>query len=190
MEIDRWWDEQLDAVTENYPYQKEVINEVAYGMGLYSKLPLSELSVEYLQNEKVPMIHAVVALANGKKAKLFSAHPVPPTRYKNLPDNAGQSEVALAKIGKMVQASSYPSIVAGDFNDVVWAYTDALTHTGGLLHDVRTGRGFYNSFDAQKWYMRYPLDHVLVTDQFSLVALKRLPSIDSDHFPISIRLSL
>lgn len=189
-EIDSWWDQQLNLLSERYPYQREVINEVAYGMGLYSKFPLEDIQVDYLQNAKVPSISGTVALENGNKFRLFCVHPVPPPHFRKHPDNSGQSEVALIKIGKSVEKTAYPAVVAGDFNDVVWSYTDALTQTENLLHDVRVGRGFYNSFNAEKWYMKWPLDHIFVTEHFSLLTLERLPSIGADHFPISAVLVL
>ena len=55
--------------------------------------------------------------------------------------------------------------------------------------DPRVGRGFYNTFDARRWYLRYPLDHVFHTRDFRLVELRILPFIGSDHFPVFVRLS-
>nr|WP_271425199.1 hypothetical protein [Aequorivita sinensis] len=38
--------------------------------------------------------------------------------------------------------------------------------------------------------MRWPLDHVFVTDEFSVQKLEKLSDIGSDHFPIYIELVL
>jgi hypothetical protein len=44
----------------------------------------------------------------------------------------------------------------------------------------------YNTYHARYWFLRWPLDHVFVSDPFLLRSLKRLPAFGSDHFPIFI----
>ena len=190
MEVDAWWDEQLRPIERDYPYTHEAINAAAYGMTLYSKYPFEDLQVNYLNNEKVPSFETRITLGNGQNVQLHTVHPVPPTRFEDLPDNAGQEEVAMLKLGQQVANENLPAIVAGDINDVVWGYTDELTGTEDLLHDVRVGRGFYNSYDAESFFLRWPLDHVFVTKEFAVLELERLRDVGSDHFPIYVRLAL
>ncbi|WP_205635751.1 endonuclease/exonuclease/phosphatase family protein [Algoriphagus ratkowskyi] len=190
MEVDKWWDEKLKVLSKEYPFSQRTPNQVAYGMVLYSKLPLKEVEVDYLTNEKVPSFKSTIVLANGKNITFHSIHPVPPTHFKNLPDNKGQEENALKKLGKKIKDREFPTIVAGDLNDVIWSYTDDLTETENILFDVRVGRGFYNSYNANSLLMRWPLDHILVTKEFRLKKLERLPKIGSDHFPMYVELVL
>ncbi len=190
MEVDKWWDNELRALTSIYPFSQHTVNEVAYGMVLYSKLPLKKVEVDYLTNKNVPSFESIITLKNGRNINFHAMHPVPPTHFKDLPDNAGQQENALKKLGKRIDGSKLPSIVAGDLNDVVWSYVDQLTQTKGILYDVRVGRGFYNSYNADNFLMRWPLDHVFVTKEFKLKKLERLPKIGSDHFPIFVELYL
>ena len=190
METDAWWDEQLQPVQEQYPYSREVINDVAYGMVLYSRFPLGDVAVRYLQNDRVPSMEATVTLPSGKTFELHAVHPVPPTDFQQLPDNEGQSEKAFLLIGDLVEESTLPVVVAGDFNDVAWSRTDRMTGTEDLLHDVRVGRGIYTSFDAQKRLMRWPLDHVIATDHFAVGRIAKLEDIGSDHFPILVEMAL
>lgn len=190
MEVDEWWDKNLKVLEKEYPFSQHTINDVTYGMFLYSKLPLKNVEVDYLNNEKVPSFESTITLADGKNISFHSIHPVPPTHFKDLPDNAGQQENALKKLGKEIIGRKFPTIVAGDLNDVVWSYVDELTGTENILYDVRVGRGFYNSYNAENVLMRWPLDHVLVTEEFRLKKLERLPKIGSDHFPIFVELVL
>jgi endonuclease/exonuclease/phosphatase (EEP) superfamily protein YafD len=190
MEVDKWWNRNLKVLEKDYPYSQHTINEVAYGMILYSRLPLTNVEVDYLNNEKVPSFESTITLADGKNISFHSIHPVPPTHFKNLPDNEGQQGNALKKLGKEIIDRKYPTIVAGDLNDVVWSYVDELTGTENILYDVRVGRGFYNSYNAKNILMRWPLDHVLVTEEFRLKKLERLPKIGSDHFPLFVELVL
>jgi endonuclease/exonuclease/phosphatase (EEP) superfamily protein YafD len=59
----------------------------------------------------------------------------------------------------------------------------------GLL-DPRIGRGFFNTFHTKHWWARWPLDHIFVSDHFSLIKIKRLKDIGSDHYPLYTELSL
>lgn len=189
METNSWWDEQLSSTEQRYPYKKEVVNDMSYGMILYSRLPLRNVEVHYLQNENVPSFSAVATLSSGQDFVLHTVHPVPPTRFERLPDNEGEREVAMLKVGEAVAKTDLPAVVAGDFNDVAWAATDRLSGSEDLLHDVRAGRGLYNTFDANNFLMRWPLDHVLVTEGWSVAELERLPNIGSDHFPLYVELA-
>ncbi len=190
MEVDEWWDEKLNVLKKEYPYSQHTINEVTYGMVLYSKFPLKQVEVDYLNNKNVPSFESTIPLPNGKIINLHCIHPVPPTHFEELPDNTGQQETALIKLGQKLNNRKLPSIVAGDLNDVVWSYVDDLTETENILYDVRVGRGFYSSYNADNFFMRWPLDHVFVTEEFRLKKLERLPKIGSDHFPIYVELVL
>jgi len=190
MEIDSYWNKKLEHLENEYPYYQRTINDVAYGMVLYSKFPFEDLDVSYLTNENVPSFESLIKLDNNKNFILHCLHPVPPVYFEDLPDNKGEDEVAMKIIGQKVSNSNYPSIVAGDFNDVVWSHVDEITQTKKLLFDVRVGRGFYNSFSAESLLMKWPLDHVFVTKEFEVKKLERLGKIGSDHYPIYVELVL
>ncbi len=190
MEIDDWWDEQLKVMKKDYPYSQHTINDVTYGMVLYSKFPIQSIDVDYRQNDNVPSFESTIILPNGNTITLHCVHPVPPTHFKELPDNKGQEEDGLRALGNEIRGHNFPTIVAGDMNDVVWSYVDKLTGTTDILYDVRVGRGFYNSYNAHNFLMRWPLDHVFVTKEFQLKKMERLPKIGSDHFPIFVELVL
>src|SRR4030095_2295488 len=68
------------------------------------------------------------------------------------------------------------------------AHERLISKISGLL-DPRIGRGFYNSFHAEYFFLRFPLDHFFHSTHFRLIELKRLAYFGSDHFPMFIRLS-
>ena len=190
MEVTDWWNEKLKPVAQRYPYGEEVIYQNGYGMTLYSKILLETVDVNYLNNDKVPSFTSTVLLPSGKQFKLHTMHPPPPLYYKEIPDNENQEEQAMLIVGDKVMSNALPDLVMGDFNDVAWSKTNQMTKARGTLNDVRVGRGFYNSYHAERWWMRWPLDHIFVTEEFSLISLERLPNSGSDHFPIYAELQL
>lgn len=184
MEVDQWWVEELAILKEDYPYVMEQPNDEAYGMALYSKLPLNEKQLKYLKHKNVPSFHTRVQLRSGKEFMLHAVHPVAPMPSDKYPDNVGEAEVELLAVGDMVANENIPAIVAGDFNDVSWSRTGRLFEDSGDLRNVRIGRGLYNSFDANSRIMRWPLDHFFVTKEFQLADLQTLGKVGSDHFPV------
>ena len=190
METDSWWVQQLQPLKEHYAYTMELPLDNAYGMALYSKFPLQDRKVKYLQHEDVPSFHARVELPSGRFFRFHGVHPVPPFPSSKYPDNVGLQEVALIKTGKIVAADSLPSVVAGDFNDVSWSHTSRLFKDYGNLRNARLGRGLYNTYNAKSPLLRWPLDHYFVTPDFAVAELERLPEFNSDHFPMFARFVL
>ena len=87
-----------------------------------------------------------------------------------------------------VEKHKEPIVVMGDLNDVAWSHVTTLFRKVSGLLDPRRGRGFYSTFSARNWLMRFPLDYVFCSDHFGLVQMKRMPYNGSDHFAMSIHL--
>lgn len=189
METNQWWVDQMAPLRERYPHRHELPIDNTYGMALYSRFPLRNLTTEFFQHDSVPSFHCDVPLPNGRSFRFHGVHPVPPVHSKH-PDNKGQQEKELVKVGRLVKEDTLPVMVAGDFNDVAWSNTSRLFEFSGGLEDTRVGRGMYSSFDAKSWIMRWPLDHVYVSDEFKVVSFERLGHFGSDHFPIYLELAL
>ncbi|MCY2685940.1 endonuclease/exonuclease/phosphatase family protein [Salinimicrobium sp. TH3] len=184
METDDWWAEQLDVLQKAFPYKMEYPLENAYGMVLYSKLPLKNSNIKFLKHSDVPSFHTTMTLPSGQEFSFHGVHPVAPVPSSKYPDNVAKEEVALSKVGNIVAEETLPSIVAGDFNDVSWSQTTRFFEEQGKLKNVRLGRGLYNSYNANSRFLRWPLDHFFVTKEFRLGELERLSHVGSDHFPM------
>lgn len=183
METDAWWVRALQPLRPRYPYRVELPRADSYGMVLYSHLPLADTQVQDLMQRGVPSIRTTLRLPGGRAVTFFGVHPTPPIP-DNYPDGVGRRSLALDRVAGFVRRQAGPAIVAGDFNDVPWSATTHHLTRGSALRDVRVGRGYYATFDADSRVMRWPLDQFFVTAQFRVVALRRLPDVGSDHFPL------
>lgn len=183
LESDRWWQEQLDqALDETWPHSVKIPLDNLYGMHLYSRLPLHDTRIEWLIQDDIPSIHTGVRLKSGDTLTLHALHPRPPA--PNESEETLWRDAELLLIGNEIHRNPVPTIVAGDLNDVAWSRTTRLfCRISGML-DPRQGRGMYSTFHADYPLLRWPLDHIFVTEHFTLKALKRLPGFGSDHFPI------
>lgn len=187
LETDAWWQRQLSPLVDRYPHHVQLPQDNTYGMLLFSRLPLQDVEVSYLVQPDVPSIHCTVALADGAAVRLHCLHPRPPAPGEH-PDSVPR-DAELLVVGKAIKQDPRPTVVMGDLNDVAWSHTSRLFRRISGLLDPRCGRGFYNTFHAGHRLLRYPLDHFFHSNDFRLVAFRRLPAFGSDHFPVWIHLS-
>ncbi len=183
----RWMNDVAKAVAK-YPYRVEVPINNTYGMLLYSKFEMKNPQKRFLVDDSIPSIHTVLVLRSGKEIMLHAIHPTPPMPQENPSSTDRDAEMLM--VAKMALERDLPTIVAGDFNDVAWSASSKLFKEVSTLLDIRKGRGFYNSFNATSFIMKWPLDHFFVSEEFRLVEVKTGEDIDSDHYPFYISLSL
>lgn len=186
LETDAWWCARFEKLASAYPHRLTHPLENTYGVLLYSRLELFQPEIRFLLKPEIPSIRAGVRLRSDHRATLYGLHPEPPS-----PSEAETSlprDAELVLIGREVAGAAGPTIVAGDLNDVAWSHTSRLFRRISRLLDPRIGRGMFNTFHAGLWPLRWPLDHVFVSDDFLLHEIRRLPAFGSDHFPMLIAL--
>ncbi|MFB9868133.1 endonuclease/exonuclease/phosphatase family protein [Vreelandella sulfidaeris] len=183
LESDQWWQDQLDpALAEQWPNSVKIPLDNLYGMHLYSHLALTDTTVKWLIQDDIPSIHTYITLANGDTIRFYAVHPRPPAPSES--EKSLWRDAELLLIGKKIHQNPEPSLVAGDLNDVAWSRTTRLfCRISGML-DPRRGRGMFSTFHAKYPVLRWPLDHIFVTEHFTLVDMHRLDYFGSDHFPI------
>ena len=182
LETDRWWNDRLAAVADEYPYSVELPQEDTYGMVIRSRIELIDPSVEYIVRKNIPSVHFKVKLDDGSTVRLHAVHPKPPFPDEDETSTARDAELLI--VGKRAKEHGGPTIVLGDLNDVAWSHTTRMFQRISGLLDPRVGRGLFSTFHASYLFMRWPLDHVFISDHFRVRNLERLQDIGSDHFPM------
>ncbi len=187
LETDAWWQERLDVLEGAYPFSIKCPLDNLYGMHVYSRLPLEDGALQFLVEDDIPSMHAMAVLPSGRKVRIHFLHPAPPSPTEH--DKSTQRDAELLVVAKSVVGVDTPVIVAGDLNDVAWSTTTRLFRKISGLLDPRIGRGMFNSFHADHWFLRWPLDHLFHSKHFTLSFIERLPSFGSDHFPVLVELT-
>jgi len=188
LESDTEWERSLDALQPDYPHAVKHPLDTGYGMHVYSRLPLENSRVEFLVEPEVPSMNATVVLGSGHRVRAYFLHPAPPSPTEE--SGSEERDAELVIVAKRVARENGPAVVTGDLNDVAWSATTRLFRKLSGLLDPRIGRGFFNTFHARWFFIRWPLDHLFHSDEFTLVEMRRLRSVGSDHFPILVDLAL
>ncbi|WP_235297694.1 endonuclease/exonuclease/phosphatase family protein [Portibacter marinus] len=184
----KWQKEINDAIFDQYAYNKQMPLNNFYGMLMYSKFEMLDPEVKFLVSDSIPSIHTKLKMPSGDTIQFYAIHPTPPMPQHN--PTSTDRDAEMMKIALKAMDSKYPVIVMGDFNDVAWSNTTQLFEQVSGLLDLRKGRGLYNTFDAENILLRWPLDHIFISEEFRLIKMDRGGKIDSDHFPVFTHVNL
>jgi len=169
VEVNDEWMRALGGVRERYPHRLEAVRPEGLGMVLWSKMELSEATVEHLISDDRPSLHATVHLPNGWSFAVNAVHPTPPGLEEEDGDREDSRErdaelILLAN--RIAEDERFERLVVGDLNDAAWSHTTRMFLRMSGMKDPRRGRGMYSTYPASKPFLRYPIDHVFVSDGF------------------------
>ena len=181
MEIDQVW---LDALAPALAGYSTVISEPRgdyYGMIFATRLNVEDARIVYLTASDTPSIFAELRGPGGAPFRFVGLHPRPPVAAQS----TQQRDAQIYYAARFASKAGMPLIATGDFNDVAWSDTSQTFKQVGQYLDPRVGRGFFASFDARKFWLRFPIDQIFVTQDVAVVSIQRLAFIGSDHFPMA-----
>jgi endonuclease/exonuclease/phosphatase (EEP) superfamily protein YafD len=175
----------LKRIAEDYVESKIVPREGFYGMALFSKIPLESVHEKNLDSSQIPSLHCIFE-AGRQKITLWATHPRSPRRLKNWRLRNQQ----LINLSKHIASDLQPTMVVGDLNTTPWCawFKSLKTHR---LRDSREGRGIRGTWSARlPFFMRIPLDHILISSEFHVLEHRILEKIGSDHLPVFARFGM
>ena len=194
IEYDQGWNERLQDLRATFGYHHEEIHGEGLGLALWSNVEITESETQFLVSTRRPSIWARLKLSSGQQVNFVGVHPTPPGLIDSTGDERRDSRVRdaeLIMIAKVVADRRKEAwAVAGDFNDVAWSHTTRLFKRVSGLRDPRIGRSFMGTYIAQYPPCRCPIDHVFLSDGFSVANLARKRISGSDHFAVLATVSL
>ena len=180
METNKEWENGLSEIERDYPFTVKVPLENFYGMHLYSKKELDNVEVKYQIEDDKPSIFFDFPTEGNPTIFFCCLHPAPPSPTEN--ETSKERDAELMITGKRIRDEDKPTVVCGDMNDVVWSRTTRLFKKMTGMIDPRVGRGFFSTFHANFYFLRFPLDHLFHTKDLYVGKMIRSKNFGSDHF--------
>lgn len=188
VEPDESWSDALQTHAGQYEHRVTELRAKGRGISLLSRYPIIRSEIRYLVRDDRPSIWAELQMSPVLVVGICVLHPPPPGLPKRSDPGRVSSkprDLELDIAAEDVASSSIKHwIVAGDFNDVGWSATTMRAKQIGGLLDPRIGRGMFSTFPSYAPFLRYPIDHVLLSEGIMIQDLKRLANIGSDHLPL------
>lgn len=188
IEYDDAWQSRLSELRKEYLYHHEIVRGEGLGMALWSNLPLEDPETRYVISDRRPSIWAKLRMDSGQAVNFIGVHPTPPGLKDSTGEERRDSRVRDAELimdaRGIAERSDESWIVAGDFNDVAWSHTTRLFKRISGVKDPRIGRSFMGTYIAQYPPLRCPIDHVFLSDGFSVANLSRKRIGGADHFAV------
>lgn len=178
------WAERMAALADRYPNQILMPAPDPFGIGVYSRLPLTQRSSS-LTESTTPSIVAT-AVVEGRELTLIATHTLPPVRLRGFEARNQQLR------GLAAESIRHPGhrLIIGDLNATPWSpYFRQLERTSGL-QNARRGHGLAPTWPAKMLPWGIPIDHLLVSPDLQVDSLQALTIPGSDHRAIVSQLSI
>ena len=152
----------------------------AYGIGLYSRLPLLSAKVVRFPSDGPPTVVARLRVA-GKSVTLVVTHVHTPFAGSiHVRHLDALADAARSQFGKR-------AVVCGDFNTPPWSGPLRDFAADARLHDVYGNRAWAGySWPTWSYVLRVPLDNCFVSNGLAVTGHRDGPNVGSDHRPLAV----
>lgn len=178
-EVSFTWDIQLKKLTNSYPYYEIIPRHDNFGIGIFSKIHLTDIQQVDWGNAGLPGLKVSFEMDNSK-IQLAALHPLPPINkiyYQ-------QRNLSLTSVVSEMNSLSTPSLLIGDFNLSMWSPDYRILQQDNKLFNARKGFGINPTWPATLGPLGIPIDHVLVSKQFIVDDFYTGQNVGSDHLPV------
>lgn len=179
-ELSPAWLTALAPVLRGYRYRVMHAQDGAYGIGLFSRIPLHGRVVR-LPGKGPPTVVASFAL-DARPVTLVLTHPHTPFG----PHAGGLHQQQLRALAAARPSWHARAIVCGDLNTPPWSGPLQALLGHAHLADSHRGHGLEPSWPTWGWPLGVPIDNCLLSPGLALTQRARGPAIGSDHYPLDV----
>lgn len=180
---------KLKSLNSVYPYRFEAPEDGAYGMAIYSKIPISYVSrKDFKVNNNSYTIVRFKKTEGGVALTMVELHALSPARdmYMN------QRKMELDEISRVINNLPGKNIILlGDLNTTPYSpYFAKLLKNSGLKNSMQGRRieGTWPNFIP--FFLRIPLDNMIVSQDLCVVKQEVCSDVGSDHMPVLTHLKI
>lgn len=179
-ELSNAWAKALAPALRTYRYRVRFVEDDAYGIGLYSRIPLHG-RVVHLPRDGPATIVASFPL-DARPVTLVLTHPHTPFG----PHAGGLHQQQLRAIAAARAHWHARALVCGDLNTPPWSGPLRSLLQKAHLADSHRGYGFEPSWPTWGWPLGVPIDNCLLSPGLALTKRSRGPALGSDHYPLDV----
>ncbi|WP_379922391.1 endonuclease/exonuclease/phosphatase family protein [Erythrobacter sp. R86502] len=184
LETDAAWQTALEPILSQYPSRLDRPLDNTYGLLFATRLPMASGKIEDIAEPDTPSMTAQLSV--NRPFTLMGLHPRPPHPGQDTEERDAEILIAARRAARL----GTPVVAIGDFNDVAWSNTSQTFKRIGKYLDPRIGRGTYATFPSKMPWLAWPLDHIFMTEDFTLGEIRVLEDVGSDHRPVYGRVCL
>ncbi len=173
-----------ETLGDLYPHLYDESTRGTYGLALLSRYPLEEAKSVSLGGRGRRVIE--VTLAEPARITLFGVHPLPPLGSRW----AARRNDEIAKIGTLVQRTTNPVVLLGDFNASPWSRPLAQLTETTALRFANLGFGIRPTWSYRSPLLSAPIDHIFVSRAWQVSSYRVGRAVGSDHLPVVAELML
>jgi endonuclease/exonuclease/phosphatase (EEP) superfamily protein YafD len=175
------WVRGLESALESYPERRLAPDDGAYGIGLFSRVPLRGSRIEHVPSDGPPSVVATVPLGRSQ-LDLVLTHVHTPF--------AGEIHTRhLQALAERRQELGEQVAMCGDFNAVPWSQPVRELLERADLRSIHGRFGLSGTWPAGAGILRVPIDNCLVSEGVAVVGRRVGPHIGSDHLPLIVELA-
>jgi len=184
-EITSNWKSMLEQNLQQYSTRLVILREDNFGIAVYSKVDMIDLTEMYYQDNRLPSISGNFFMGD-TQVSLIATHPLPPIGY----ENAKKRNAQLYDLSSHVIELDTEVIVVGDLNTSSFSSHFKHLLKAANLVDSRKGFGLLPSWPTYFYLLKTTLDHCLVSSGIQVKSREVGQDIGSDHLPIFVELGI
>ena len=178
-EVTKDWRTALTSELQvRYPFF--YIQESCGGMALFSRYRLNSSQISRTDQIERPRIQTVVDM-RGEPVTMILAHLATPQNpsFKLRQDDFTQLAAEVKNIAG-------PTILFGDFNCCQWSSLFQRLVENTHLVDTSAGFGIQPTWCQSPWFLLFPIDQVLISQEFCTCGRCVGKDVGSDHLPLIV----
>lgn len=175
-EVDERWEAALvNALAEVYPHYYVESRSDCYGLGVFSKQPLTNVSLVHF--EGFPNIVGDIRV-NGVDVHFIASH----TRAPIAHDKYEQRNKQLKQIADYLIDLEGPKVAIGDYNSVPWDSRIVEFINDTSMSDSR--KSLTATYPSGLFIARIPIDYIFHSDDITCVGFEAIGGTSSDHLGV------
>jgi endonuclease/exonuclease/phosphatase (EEP) superfamily protein YafD len=181
-EVNDAWMRALAGLERDYPHTVGMPRQDAFGIAVFSRVPLEQADVRYLGEAGRPSV-AFEVNVDGTPVSVVTTHPMHPLS----PGTFAARNDQLAAVGDFAARRGGPLVLIGDLNVTMWSPWYGRLRDETPLTNARRGFGVLASWPTfLPPVMRLPIDHCLVSDELVVTDCRLGNAFGSDHLPLIV----